>query len=210
MLLSGPAWQHLALALLHTLWQGLAVAALLWLLLRRIPADRPEGPLRPAFWPRWSASCSAGWSPGRCWISSGRRAPASAESKTAAARRMLHGTCEHAGSTTASRHRSSTGEQSPSAPTPPIAEPAGWFPVLIAGWLAGVALMTARMVWMVARLRRLIRGPEVTDATSAALVDELRRSLHVRRATADRRDGRDSSGRRCSACSARCSCCRWR
>ena len=36
--LSGPAWQHLALALLHTLWQGLAAAGRLWLLLRRIPA----------------------------------------------------------------------------------------------------------------------------------------------------------------------------
>ena len=47
--LSGPAWQHLALALLHTLWQGLAAVALLWLLLRRIPAQRPEARYWTAF-----------------------------------------------------------------------------------------------------------------------------------------------------------------
>ena len=49
--LSGPEWQHLALALLHTLWQGLAAAAALGLLLRRIPAHRPEA----RYWMAFSA-----------------------------------------------------------------------------------------------------------------------------------------------------------
>ncbi len=48
---SSPLWQHLAMALLHTLWQGLAVAALLGLVLWRIPARRPEA----RYWAAFSA-----------------------------------------------------------------------------------------------------------------------------------------------------------
>lgn len=49
--LSAPVWQHLALALLHTLWQGALVAAVLVLLLARLGADRPLA--------RYLASCAA-------------------------------------------------------------------------------------------------------------------------------------------------------
>ena len=45
----------------------------------------------------------------------------------------------------------------------------------------GVALMMVRMVWMVARLRRFVGGPAVTDDHIRQLIDELRRVLRVTR-----------------------------
>src|SRR5579885_1367951 len=39
---SNRTWEHLIAALLHTLWQGALLAALLAVAVRRLPASRPD------------------------------------------------------------------------------------------------------------------------------------------------------------------------
>lgn len=175
-LLSGPTWQHLALALLHTLWQGLAAAVLLWLLLRRIPADRPEA----RYWTAFSiltglVLCGlVTWSVLDFQWPTG---PASAGSKTCGAAVPA----APAGETPApplvlDRSLSSALANGDGAENRPV-----WLAFLVAGWLAGVALMAARMAWMVGRSRRLARGPEIEDGRVRLLIEGLRQSLGVTR-----------------------------
>ena len=178
-LLSGPAWQHTALALLHTLWQGLAAAVLLWLLLRRIPADRPEARYCTALavfmglvfcgLVTWSV-LGLDWMQSSASVNDGSM-PSATES--AARGDMPMGTLE------------ARANGNPIAPvdersTSSIGRPT-WLAFVMAGWLLGVALMMMRMAWMVARLRRFARCPEVTDDRIRQMVDELRHALHVRR-----------------------------
>jgi beta-lactamase regulating signal transducer with metallopeptidase domain len=174
--LSRPTWQHLATALLHSLWEGPVVMLLLWLLLQRIPAHRPEIRYRVAF----SALLGivvcvlATWSlldfkrPDR---------PATAEPiiTTAAAERPSADVVQHDRSRTgdegASVNQSSNRAQGRSA----------WLPYIVFFWLLGVLLMMCRMAWIVARLRRLLRVPEVADQRLRLIIEELRQLMQIAR-----------------------------
>lgn len=176
--LSGSTCQHLAMALLHTLWQGLAVVVLLWLLLRRIPADRPEA----RYWTTFGGLTGLvicgllTWSlldfdwPGDM-ASNGPTAtrlatePIAVDMPTQAVNRP------------APEARAALAAELPRATAPrPV-----WPAYIMAGWLLGVVVMMGRMVWIVARLRRFVRGPEVTDDRIRLLIDELRQALHLPR-----------------------------
>ena len=163
-MLSGPTWQHLALALLHTLWQGLAAAVLLWLLLRRIAADRPNARYCIAFsvlaglllcglvtWSILDFQRPRNTGAGFLWCGRpGCRCRRDAGATTQRRR--------GAGVAIASRPPTTR-----TAVDDDVAENRRrWFALLLAGWLMGVALMAARMAWMVGRSRRLARGPRST------------------------------------------------
>lgn len=168
--LSGPMWQHLALALLHTLWQGLAAAAFLWLLLRRISGDRPNV--------RYLAAFSILTGLLLCGLATWAildyqrpkdRPPASGGAWTSAM------TVGHSAA------------QSIAYPSPQSTEVnvapalANWSAVLLAAWFLGVALMAIRMAWMVAGARRLVRGAEIKDTRATSIIEGLCRSFGLTR-----------------------------
>lgn len=170
-LFSGPAWQHLALALLHTLWQGVAAAAILWILLRRIGVDRPDA----RYWTAFGVLAGLLLCGLTTWAILDCRVP---HSQALASR-----------STAAEPHRADAPPASATTATPALAEPAAdelphrsiWSAVLLAAWFLGVILMTVRMAWLVARSRRLMLGAEIEDGRLLSMVEELRRAFGIRR-----------------------------
>ncbi len=173
--LSRPGCGHLAMALLHSLWQGLVVMGVLWIVLRCIPAGRPRA--------RYGAAFSALLCMVLCvlatWAVLDFERPVSAvaevDSSTVVIRVPTGEVGSHVGSEVVM-------EAGPGQPTGVRGDdrPA-WMAYVVLGWLAGVVLMTCRMTWIVVRLRRLLRVPEIADGQIRLLVDEIRQLLHIGR-----------------------------
>ena len=170
--LSGPTWQHLALALLHTLWQGLVAAAVLWFLLRRISGDRPNARYLTAF------SILAGLL--LCglttWAVLDYQRPRDRAPVPGGAAVSMLADAKPAAQSIADRSPQFAAADADVAPTR-----SSWSAVFLAAWFMGVALMAARMAGMVARSRRLTAGAEIKDSRVLAIVDGLRRSFGVTR-----------------------------
>ncbi|MBN2579258.1 MAG: hypothetical protein JXB10_09730 [Pirellulales bacterium] len=177
-LLSGPVWQHLTLALLHTLWQGVLMALLLALALRWISAGRPQVRYLTAFSALLGivASGLITWSvlDVRAEISetrlaaAGTAAPVENQIKidVVSSRRLTAAEGEELYRSAAAGRRLDR-RRFP------------WLPCVAAGWLIGVAAMLLRMIWTILRLRRFTKGPELADPRVRSLLYELRRVLGV-------------------------------
>ncbi len=164
------------MALLHSLWQGLVVMIVLWFVLRCIPANRPRVRHSAAF----SALLCVVFGVSVTWavldIERSKRPIAHTNPSTAAVAQVP--TEEVVGQ---------VGSEAVTEPGP--GQPSGargddrpaWIAYVILCWLAGVVVMTGRMGWMVARLQRLLRMPEIADGPIRLLVDELRQLLQIGR-----------------------------
>jgi beta-lactamase regulating signal transducer with metallopeptidase domain len=174
--LSGPTWQHLALALLHTLWQGLAAAALLWLLLRRIGGDRPNA----RYWAAFSILAGlllCGLTTWAVLDYQRLKAPGAVSDRAAVSTSSTAPTADTLASPSTADRSSRFGQSDTDvAPARP-----NWSVVLLAAWFLGVALMAARMAWMVGRSQRLMHGPEINDGGMLAIVERLCRSFGMKR-----------------------------
>ncbi len=190
-LLSGPTWQHLLLALAHSLWQGAVVAAVLRLALGRLAVRRAN--LRDGVSLVALATVVIG-----ClvtWAVLDLRSHVAAAGEADLA--MAHDT---------TGPRQSRAEVVKTRPGDPrlgrlvndrltasderISSPAAaihdrhhlWYAAATLVWLAGAATMLARTAWLVTGAKRLAHGATVKDARLSLLVDALRERLRLRRA----------------------------
>jgi beta-lactamase regulating signal transducer with metallopeptidase domain len=170
--LSGVAWEHLALALLHTLWQGAVLAGLTGLILRAIPAAQPNfryavclGSLLAVVlaglgtWHVLDLDLESAIPPTthRDIVSPPSHAPPSFQAVPSL---VEHGD----GALPASRPRTA------------------WAVWLVVAWVAGASLMLVRMILSVAGIRRLRREAQsVADSRILAIVDQLRARLGIAR-----------------------------
>ena len=177
--LSGDAWRHLAMALLHTLWQGLFFAALLMIILRRLRANRPEA----RYWATFSALMAIVLCGLVTWsvLDLDRSKHVAPSGKQSAVKERMIPLGDREFGTNPGRQP--TVDRVPGETKirsyDSICEK--WLSAIIVGWLTGVAFMSVRMAWMVARLRRFVRGPEVVDKRMRSLIEELQRLLHLTR-----------------------------
>lgn len=189
--LQGSLGTRLLSVLLHSLWQGGALALLAGLLLRRIPASRPSlrygvvlGSLLTTV-----LACFLTWSfLGPAWSFSA--AAAEADNAHAAASTMdrsggaAHGSASHDEGFHESSHGSSHSSRSSTAST----SGSVWsmvravaIPLLLGVWFAGVLVMLARTATSLHAARQLLRGTPVADPSFLELVDRVRRRVGVAR-----------------------------
>jgi beta-lactamase regulating signal transducer with metallopeptidase domain len=169
-LLANSTWEHLVLALLHTLWQGAAIATGMSVVLARLPARGARARYLIALAAQFAVLVAglATWSllenfTARKQLASGRGPTARIDSQAGRAPTVA-----------------------PSAPAnlerpEPARERPGWVSVLAAAWLLGVGFMLARTLRSVVAASRLAKGQPVSDAPILALVERARRELRISR-----------------------------
>jgi beta-lactamase regulating signal transducer with metallopeptidase domain len=162
------AWQHLVIALLHTLWQGALLALLMSFALRKIPARHHDARYGLALAAQFGLLLAGliTWSV----LDHGSRGPQAASTRAETVAVPL--------------------PAGPDAPTP-VAVPSAtsrprtaspvprWVPIVAIGWLIGLGLMLARMAGSVLSAARLARGSRIIDTAILAMVDRLRGELRV-------------------------------
>lgn len=175
---SNPTWRHLTLALLHTLWQGPLLAALLWIVLRWIPVRRSEARYAVSFFTligllvggiaTWSVM-DMEWTSGNAGVASARIG-GEAEGVRAVA----------VGNAGVSPVRGDNDLHIENAqPQPVLPEwSLAWLTVF---WLLGVAFMSGRMAWSFTRLRRLARATEMVNPLIRQWTEELCRAFGIAR-----------------------------
>lgn len=174
--LSRPGCEHLAMALLHSLWQGLVVMIVLWFVLRCIPANRPRVRHLAAF----SALLCMVLGVSVTWAVLDIERPKRPIAHTTPSTEVVIQVPTEEG---VGQVGSGPGKE----PGPVQASDArgddrpAWIAYVILCWLAGVVVMTGRMAWIVARLQRLLRMPEIADGQIRQLVDELRQRMRIGR-----------------------------
>ena len=189
---------HLALALLQTLWIGVAVALALWAALRRIDSRRPE--LRYGL---AALSLLAIMLGGLVSLAILEHAPinrqaadatqdaanASAGGSSTSSSNSIPpiqqlGIAEHSANAISASNGIISGESMTpiSIANTPFMIPQSWTSWLTALWLAGAAIMLLRVVCAVALVGRVRRSCRpIADATLKAAADELRVAMKVAR-----------------------------
>ncbi len=173
--LSSPAWRHLTVALLHSLWQGFLVALALAVVLRCVSVGRPTVRYAAAF---GSLLCVflgvlLTWAildrQERPIIASADQADFGVTAKVAASPILFQ----------------NAGPSKSLLDAPIGAEPSNrqtpWCAFAAAAWLLGVAVMFFRMIYTVFGLRRIAAEPESTDTAIRATVERLRMALRLKR-----------------------------
>jgi len=164
--------QFLVEAVLNSLWQGAAAAAVVWLLLRC--ARRLNAATKYVVW--WAVLAAVMVLPAVPWLAA-TRAAAPAPAPVA---RVADVTPAPVPALMAAVQ---------SAPLPPPQEPvfpirwtAGWWPVWICGaWLGIAAMMLARVFWSYAHLRGLKRRAQAVHGPMRVRFDEWLLSCRVER-----------------------------
>ena len=175
---SNPTWRHLTLALLHTLWQGPLLTALLWIVLRWIPVRRSEARYAVSFFvligllvagiATWSVM-DMEWTSGNADIASARIGGEAEGVRVVAVGNA--GVMPVRGNNDL---HIKNGQPQPVLPEWPLA----WLTVL---WLLGVGLMSGRMAWRFTRLRRLARATEMVNPLIQQWTEELCRAFGIAR-----------------------------
>jgi beta-lactamase regulating signal transducer with metallopeptidase domain/uncharacterized GH25 family protein len=165
--------KHLVAALLHTLWQGAAIAAVLWVLLRAMPARQATA--------RYAACVAAllaiviGFSV--TWKLTDRKAPPSSTSSSLAAPIVLPGASEATDPPPAMQTLHDIAK-----PKVKIEEPIGWMRIAAGAWVAGVFVMLIRALRaMVGAGRLRSRCVPVEEPAMMLLLDVVRASMRITR-----------------------------
>ena len=170
--LSGVAWEHLVLALLHTLWQGAVLAGGAYLVLCAIPAAYPN--LRYAIClGSLLAVVLLGLS---TWhvlsLDFPAAASTTAEQGVSSSPGSVSATSPIATALVEQEHETLPG-RTPRVP---------WAGLLVIVWLIGAAVMLIRLILSVAGVRRLRREAQaVQDRHVLTIVEELRKRLGIAR-----------------------------
>jgi beta-lactamase regulating signal transducer with metallopeptidase domain len=171
---SSRAWQHLIAALLHTLWQGAVLAALLSVAMRRLPAYRHDARYLLALAAQFGMLLAglATWS-----VLEDR--PAQLAISAAASMVRPPASSDVAGSASGSVPAALA-----AAPSAARLGPAGaprWVSIIALAWLTGVAVMLGRTAGSVWSASKLARGPLVSDPAILGLVETARKQVGIRR-----------------------------
>jgi beta-lactamase regulating signal transducer with metallopeptidase domain len=171
-LLSNRAWEHLVMALLHTLWQGAFIALVMSVVLRRMPARLSNGRYIVALAAQ-IAVLLAGlltWS----LLEDARMhtAVSTDENVVTVALEPARGSTLTA---------VTPAERSVIRQTHDIGERSLWVPVLAVVWLVGVGLMLMRTTASVLAAWRLASGPTVSDPAILAVLERARLALGIGR-----------------------------
>jgi bla regulator protein blaR1 len=171
-LLSNRAWEHLVMALLHTLWQGAFIALVMSVVLRRMPARLSNGRYIVALAAQ-IAVLLAGlltWS----LLEDARMhtAVSTDENVVTVALEPARGSTLTA---------VTPAERSVIRQTHDIGERSLWVPVLAGVWLVGVGLMLMRTTASVLAAWRLASGPTVSDPAILAVLERARLELGIGR-----------------------------
>lgn len=182
---------RLALVLLHSLWQASSLAAVLWLVLRCLAAERAQ--LRY----RLSVAALAMFAilPPITWSFLAREGRQPAEVSEGDSNAMTPEIAV-AGAEAGSVRRANRTDAPPASDAPAVWRSghrrgsagtiaydfAAWSKVLVAVWLGGVLIMLSRVLLSVRAGRRLVRAAKPLDAAPVlCLVDELRARLGLLR-----------------------------
>jgi beta-lactamase regulating signal transducer with metallopeptidase domain len=171
-LLSNRAWEHLVMALLHTLWQGAVIALVMSVVLRRMPARLSNGRYFVALAAQ-IAVLLAGlltWS-----LLDGARMRTAVSTNENVVTFVLG---PAAGSTT---NTVTTAQHPAMREAHEIGERSSWVPILAVFWLVGVGLMLVRTTGSVLATWRLASGPKVRDPRILAVLERVRRELGIGR-----------------------------
>ena len=177
--LASPGWSEVVQALLHTIWEGAIVAAVLFFILRRTvnPITRHRCCLLAMAAVVLLGLCT--WAvldsrrtvhPSTAVLAASVASPSQTSAPANAVGANVTLTPSEVGK---------TGATTPTAPAAPSREWVAWFAL---AWLAGIVLMLARATWSVAgaeKLRRRARPLE--DETMLRLIEEARRKLGLAR-----------------------------
>ncbi|MBI2423444.1 MAG: M48 family metalloprotease [Candidatus Hydrogenedentes bacterium] len=163
--------------LLHSLWQGLVIAVIAVLLLRRFPASRAEA--------RYGVAAGAPFAIPLCalltWSVLGSLAPQRGE---APERVELQGGPNAAG-TLENTEQLASQVTLHGAPFPSISARVLPSHMVLMAYAAGLALMVMRVVWLMGGAQRLRRASApVMDEAILALMEELRAALGIGRRVA--------------------------
>lgn len=175
-LLSEPSWQHLVAALLHTLWQAPLVAAVLYGILRAMPANRVRSryTLASGGLSAVVMSCLLTWSI-LDWRAERAAVVASDASAGSVAVTRVEDSPVLAAPAPVSSVRAVQRHARPSG-NPAWATAAAW------GWLVGAGLMLVRVVVRLGGSYRLQRRARPLEKGAASrIVDDLRARLGIRR-----------------------------
>jgi beta-lactamase regulating signal transducer with metallopeptidase domain len=169
-LFSNRAWQHLIVALLHTIWQGAILALLLSVALRRLPAYRHDARYLLALAAQFGVLLAglATWS----ILEYEPTRPPSVTSMTTPP-----------GSPAVATRPAAPPPIAAGPPTTTLIEGRGprWASILAAAWLTGVVMMLGRTAGSVWSASRLARGPRVGDPDVLAMVGRIREELRIGR-----------------------------
>ncbi len=185
-LASGPFAANLAAALLHTLWQAIAIAAALWLVLRTAAARSPQIRCTLALAALALILISALLT---FTILDRTTAP---HAKSPAPSAAAHNQPPQSLDSTVTPHASHPATYAPTEPTAeqaafarPTRTSAHWHTPAVLLWLAGVAFMLCRSVYMIcgaSRLRRTCRP--LNDPQISAILQDLCRKMQITRQVA--------------------------
>lgn len=170
-LIEGPACQHLVTALLHTLWQGALVAALLFGLLTHLPANQAGKRYVLAL----VALCTLVLGGLLTWSILDYE-PTSTDASSSTAPHSTSPALEEARSAPASPQPAITG------PTSPIPANRPWHIWALGLWLAGTAMMLFRVALTLAGARQLRQ--DCRDLENQAILDliaSLTERMHISR-----------------------------
>ena len=163
-------WAQLPIALLHTIWEGTAIAVLLWAVLRRIPAKHVD--LRYGASVAAMAIVVATW--WTTWALLGFQASGSEVINDAA----------NAAVTAPSASPMTHGE-TPAPPSTPTHSRIPWQQWLTYAWLAGVAAMTFRAAALLTGAGQMRReSVPCSNEAVLAFAEELREAIGVGRRVA--------------------------
>ncbi len=171
---SNRTWEHLIAALLHTLWQGALLAALLAVAVRRLPASRPDARYLVALAAQFGVLLA-----GLVTWSVLEYRPAYPERGAAAS--LVRSPAATVGTSSTPAAFSAASEVAPSPAPPGVDAAPRWVALIALAWLTGVALMLGRTAGSVWTASRLARGPLVNAPTILAMVDEIRERMGIRR-----------------------------
>ncbi|MES1213592.1 MAG: M56 family metallopeptidase, partial [Singulisphaera sp.] len=180
-LLSGPAGQHLLVALAHSLWQGAIIAGSLYVALGRLPARNSQA--RYA----WSlaALCGVVFACATTWAvldyqpeavslieTSESKRPPERQAEIAPIRPDISGRAiavvPDSNPRTAISHATDTNRPR-------------WVPCVMSAWLLGVGCMLLRVLGSILSAHRLAQGPRPVDVRLSLLVDALCLRMGLRR-----------------------------
>jgi beta-lactamase regulating signal transducer with metallopeptidase domain len=184
--LGEPGWRTLIAALLHTLWQGVLISGVVYVLLRAIPARRPRLRYQIALCGLSILVLSGFVTWGVLSLPAREAVPGDAANRFGAVS-VSGGDVSQPATPTAGGASAAECVESPRLASVGSREARSPFvmPLLAAGWIAGMAVMLARAGWQIAgayRLRRL--ACEVTDAELLSSLRRLEQRFHIRRPVA--------------------------
>lgn len=174
-----PWWENVVRTLLHTLWQAALCAAVLSVVLRRLPARRAQLRYRLALGALALIVCGTLLTWAIHQVGQAQADSAAVASTQTASPMSVAETSAETGAVNEAPVLFDVQTQASSMALEPSRS--AWIAACSLTWIAGLTVMLARLAFNVASARRLIRAADVADERIDALVGRLQPLLGVTR-----------------------------